>query len=138
MRGGPEIDELVEDVSDIGLRLDVVELARLNQRSDAGPVFGPLVMASKERILAIEHDRPDTALDNVRVELDAAIVQEADETLPMVQAIAKILGEPGLAGDARQLLLEPRPERHDERLALLLARAATLVGALPRIVFSIA
>ena len=50
----PEIDELVEDVSDIGLRFDVVELARLNQRSDAGPVFSPLVMPSKQRILAIE------------------------------------------------------------------------------------
>ena len=58
MRGGPEIDELVEDVSDIGLRFDVVELARLNQRSDAGPVLSPLVMPSKQRILAIEHDRP--------------------------------------------------------------------------------
>ena len=28
-RCGPEIDELVEDVGDVGLRLDVVELARL-------------------------------------------------------------------------------------------------------------
>ena len=77
MRGVPEIDELVEDVSDIGLRFDVVELARLNQRSDAGPVFSPLVMPSKQRILAIEHGGPDTALDNVRVKFDAAIVQEA-------------------------------------------------------------
>ena len=55
--------------------------------------------------------------------------READETLPVIQAVAKLLGEPGLAGNARQLLLEPRPERHDERLALLLAHAATLVGA---------
>ena len=47
----------------------------------------------------------------------------------MVQAIAQVLGDSRLAGDARQLMLEPRPERHDERLALLLARAATLVGA---------
>ena len=47
----------------------------------------------------------------------------------MIQAVAKILGEPGLAGNTRQLMLEPRSERHDERLALLLAREATLVGA---------
>jgi hypothetical protein len=57
-RCGPEIDELVEDVGDVGLRLDVVELARLDQRRDAGPVFGPLVMTSEERVLAIENDRP--------------------------------------------------------------------------------
>jgi hypothetical protein len=54
-RCGPEIDELVEDVGDVGLRLDVVELARLDQRRDAGPVFGPLVMTSEERVLAIEN-----------------------------------------------------------------------------------
>jgi hypothetical protein len=47
----------------------------------------------------------------------------------MVQAIAQILGEAGLARDARQLMFEPRSERHDERLALLLARATTLLGA---------
>lgn len=97
MRGGPEIDELVEDVSDVGLRVDVVELARLNQRSDTGPVFSPLVMPGEQRILAIEHERPDTALDNVRVKFDAAIVQEADETLPMIQAVAEFLGDPDLA-----------------------------------------
>jgi hypothetical protein len=50
-RCGPEIDELVEDVGVVGLRLDVVELARLDQRRDAGPVFGPLVMTSEERAL---------------------------------------------------------------------------------------
>src|SRR6202161_2397598 len=64
-RCGPEVDELVEDVGDVGLRLDVVELAGLDQRRDAGPVFGPLVMTSEERVLAIENDRADAALDNV-------------------------------------------------------------------------
>ena len=43
-RCGPEIDELVEDVGDVGLRLDVVELARFDERGDAGPVFRSLVM----------------------------------------------------------------------------------------------
>ena len=56
-RGGPEIDELVEDVGDIGLRFDIVELASFDQRSDAGPVFGSLVMAGEERVFAIEHNR---------------------------------------------------------------------------------
>ena len=34
----------------------IVELASFNQRSDAGPVFGSLVMAGEERIFAIEHN----------------------------------------------------------------------------------
>jgi hypothetical protein len=44
-RSGPEIDELVEDVGDIGLRINLVEFARFDQRSDARPVFGPFVRA---------------------------------------------------------------------------------------------
>jgi hypothetical protein len=56
-RGGPEIDEPVEAVGDTGLRFDIVELASFNQRSDAGPVFGSLVMAGEERVFAIEHHR---------------------------------------------------------------------------------
>ena len=97
-RGGPEIDELVEDVGDVGLRLDVVELARLDQRRDAGPVFGPLVMTSEERVLAIENDRADAALDNVGIEFDASVVEEADKPFPMVQAVAEFLGEARFAG----------------------------------------
>src|SRR5258708_5657368 len=104
-RCGPEIDELVEDVGDVGLRLAVVEVAGLDQRRDAGPGFGPLVMTSEERVLAIENDRADAALDAVGVEFDASVVEEADEPFPMVQTIAQVLGEVGLARDARQLLL---------------------------------
>src|ERR1700744_1563504 len=86
-------------------------------------------MASEECVFAVENDRADPGLDDVWVELKAAIVEEADETLPMIYAVTKFLGEPGLAGDARQLMLEPGPECHDERFAFLLAHAATLVGA---------
>ena len=107
-RGGPEIDEPVEAVGDTGLRFDIVELASFNQRSDAGPVFGSLVMAGEERVFAIEHDRPDSAFDDVGVELDAAVIEEVDEPFPMVQAIAQILGEAGLAGSARPDLPETR------------------------------
>jgi hypothetical protein len=35
LRCGPEIDEPVEDVGDVGLRLDVVELARSSQGLNA-------------------------------------------------------------------------------------------------------
>ncbi len=86
-------------------------------------------MTCEERIFAIEHDWPDSAFDDVGVELDATVVEELNEPVPVVQAIAQILGEAGLAGDARQLMLKPWPERHDERLALLLARVTTLLGA---------
>ena len=66
-------------------------------------------MTSEERVLAIENDRADGALDDVGVEFDASVVEEADEPFPMVQTITKFVGDPGLARDARQLMLEPGP-----------------------------
>ena len=56
--GGPEVDELGEHVGEIGLRVDVVELAALDQRGDASPVRGSLVVPGEECILAIEYNRP--------------------------------------------------------------------------------
>jgi transposase-like protein len=43
--GRPEIDQLGEDIGQIGLRLDAAELAGLDQRSDAGPVLRALIRA---------------------------------------------------------------------------------------------
>src|SRR5271166_1861353 len=128
--GGPEVDELGEHIGEIGLRVDVVELAALDQRGDASPVRGSLVMAGEERILAIEYDRPDSAFDDVGVELDAAVVEETRETIPVVQAVTDILGDWRLTGDTSELSLEPGLERRDQRLAPFLAHTAPLLGAL--------
>src|SRR5574337_817912 len=119
---GPEVDELHEHVGEIGLRFDVVELAGLDQRGDASPVRGPLVVAGEEGVLAIEHDRPDSAFDDVGVELDAAVIKKTREPVPIVQAVTDVLGDRRLAGHAGELPLEEGPERRDQRLALLLAR----------------
>jgi transposase-like protein len=43
--GRPEIDQLGEDVGQIGLRFDAAELAGLDQRSDAGPILRALIRA---------------------------------------------------------------------------------------------
>jgi hypothetical protein len=66
-RGRPEVDEPGEDVSEVGLRIDAVHFAGLDQRSDAGPVLGAFIVAGEERVL----------FDGVGVELDAAVVEEA-------------------------------------------------------------
>src|SRR3984885_295738 len=106
---GQRLTNLSRTSAIVGLRLDVVELARLDQQRDAGPVFGPSSMTSEERVLAIENDRADGALDNVGVEFDASVVEEADEPFPRVQTITKFVGDPRLARDGRQLMLEPGP-----------------------------
>jgi len=106
-RGWPEIDQLGEDVGQIGLRLDAAELAGLDQRSDAGPVLRALIMPREQCILAIEDKRTDASLDDVGVKLDAAVVEEPREPVPVVQGVADMLGDRRLARDAGELLLEP-------------------------------
>jgi transposase-like protein len=127
--GWPEIDQLGEDVGQIGLRLDVAELTSLNERSDAGPIFRALIMPGKQRILAIENKRTDASLDDVGVKLDAAVVEELREPVPVVQGVADMLGDRRLARDAGELLLEPGLELQYERLAARLSHRAPLVGA---------
>jgi len=75
-RGGPKVDELAEHVGEVGLRIDAVQFAGLDQRGDAGPILRPLIVAGEECILAIEHDRTDAAFDDVGIELDAAIIEK--------------------------------------------------------------
>jgi len=87
-RGGPEVDEPGEHVGEIGLRIGAVQFASLDERSDAGPVLRSLIMTGEERVLAIEHNRTDAAFDDVSIELDATVVEEKSQPLPMVQGIA--------------------------------------------------
>src|SRR5580698_9575795 len=86
-------------------------------------------MARKERVLAIEYDRPDPAFDDIGVEFDAAVVEETGEPVPVVQAVTDLFGDRRLGGNAGKLLLEPTLEYDDQRLAFVLEHAAAMVGA---------
>ncbi len=50
---------------EIGVWLDVVELASLDQGGDARPCATTLIMAREQSVLAIEGNRADRALNNV-------------------------------------------------------------------------
>ena len=105
------------------------EHALPDQRGD-GVLDEPRVSRVAETFrFSIENDRPDSAFDDVGVELDAAVVEETDKPVPMVEAVAEVLGDRRLGGDASKLPLEPDLERFDQRLALLPAHAAPLLGA---------
>src|SRR5215472_18956172 len=127
-RSRPEIDQPGENIGQISLRVDATEFAGLDERGDAGPILRTLIMPGEERILAIENNRADASFDDVGVELDAAVVEEPREAVPMVQGVADVLGDGGLGRDASELLLEPGLECRHERLAALLAHRAALIG----------
>jgi hypothetical protein len=52
------VDEAAGDVGEIGLGVDRVELAGLDQRGDHAPLDAALVGAGEQRVLAVEGDRP--------------------------------------------------------------------------------
>ena len=56
-------------------------------------------MTGEQRVLAIEHDGTNAALDDVGVELDAAVVEDAGEPVPMIQAVTDGICDQGPPGD---------------------------------------
>ena len=66
-----------------------------------------MIVAGEQRVFPIEHNRTDTSFHNVGVEFDAAVFEEANEPVPMVQAVADDVGNDGLRRDARELKFEP-------------------------------
>ena len=100
---------------EVGEGLDAVDLAGLDQRSDATPSDAAFVMACEERILAIEGNRTDQIFDPIGVDLDATVRQEGLQPVPMIVDIGKLLAEPGLDGDPAALSLQPLSEGSDQR-----------------------
>ena len=91
-------------------------------------MLGAAVGAGEERILAIERDRPDGALDDVGVDFDPAVIEEAGEARPSRESVADSLGELALLADEGELRLQPRFERIDDRAASRLSDITTLLG----------
>jgi len=87
------VDDLCDDVDEVGVRLDADELADFDQRGDDGPMFAAAVRAGEECVFAAQRDRPDRAFDDVGVDLGAAIVEEPDQALPTRERIADRFGE---------------------------------------------
>jgi hypothetical protein len=76
------VDDLCDDVGEVGVRFDAHEFAGLDQRGDDGPMLAAAVGAREERVFAVQRDRPDCAFDDVGVDLDTAVVEEAGQALP--------------------------------------------------------
>jgi hypothetical protein len=79
---GISVDHAREHVVQIGVGLDVIQLACLNQRAQHCPSVATTVAAGQQVALAAEWDGPDCALNRVGLELDATIMQEARQTFP--------------------------------------------------------
>ena len=83
---------------EIGEGLDGVDFAGLDQRGDAAPRDAAFIMAGEERVFAIEGYRADQVFDPVGVDLDAAVVQEGLQPVPVVMDVGQLFAQPGFRG----------------------------------------
>src|SRR4051795_1997947 len=89
---GPVVDEFGQHVGQVSLRIDAMQFAGLDQRGEHRPVFCPFIRTSEECVFSVESDRAHAALDGIGVDLDAAVVEKAQQPVPLIEAVANSLG----------------------------------------------
>jgi hypothetical protein len=92
-----------DHISEIGVGIDAVEFAGLDQLSNDRPMFAAAVGAGEQRILSVQRDGPNAARNYVGIDLDAAVVEDSSKPIPARQRIADRLGELGLLADQGEL-----------------------------------
>jgi hypothetical protein len=97
------VDDFADQISEIGVRIDAVEFAGLDQRSNDRPMFAAAVGAGEQRILSVLRDGPNAAFHYVGIDLDAAVVEDSSRPIPARERIADRLGELGLRADQGEL-----------------------------------
>src|SRR3954471_25042569 len=86
-------DHPLEHIGQIGLRVEVVQLRRVDQARQDRPGPGPALTAGEECILPTKCNRPHGPFNRVRVHLDPAILQEQGETGPVTEHILDRLNQ---------------------------------------------
>ncbi len=125
------IVDAIEDVGEVGLRVEAVHLGRLGDGHGARG-FATSVGACKEPVLPPDANGLQGTLGRIVVDGHAAVLKEQAERRPAAEAVAEGTGEIALAGDARELLLGPGAEGLDLGLALLATDRPADIGGLPR------
>src|SRR5215475_12922915 len=121
----PQIDELGERVGHPRQRIDTIQLTGLDQRRRNCPVFGTEIVPGEEGVFPGQYERTDRTLDRIGIELDATIIKEADEPIPMVEAITDDIGKRRTLGYFCKVPLQPWLQRLDNRLRPRLALGTT-------------
>src|SRR5580700_2415616 len=118
---GPSRHDAFKYISQPGQRFDTIQFCRLHERRDDRPVPSAVVVSGEKRVLPGYRYRSDGALNGVGIELDAAIFEEHDQSVPVVQRVTDRLGQGGSTRDAAELFGEPDMHGLNERPALFMA-----------------
>ena len=124
------IVDAVEDVSEIGLRVETVQLGGFNDGHGTCEGFRTGIGPCKEPIFPSDSNRAQGALGGIVVDGHTTVGQKQAEGLLPAQAIAERLGQIAFAGNAQELLFGPGKEGLDLWLAQLLTRRMADVSGL--------
>jgi hypothetical protein len=91
-------------------------------------VLAAAVRSGEERILAVDGDRPDSAFDDIGIDLDPAVIDEENEAIPAAKAITDRLCDRALPGGRGELGHQPGLEGVDEGLRSLLSNDPARLG----------
>ena len=97
-----------QDVGEIDLRVDVVPLARGDERVENREAPPSAVVAEEERIFSQERDDPQRRLRCVVVDRDERVMEERDEARSLVFHVAERFAHRALGLEERRVLLPPR------------------------------
>ena len=112
------------------LRVDVIELACLDERVDGGGASGSGVRSGEGPVAAPDGHTAQCAFGGVVAEAYAPVVEEARERRPLIECVVDRLDEIMFGREARALLSQPCLQRDDQWLRAFLARGFALVGRL--------
>jgi hypothetical protein len=87
------------------------------------------VRTREQGVLSIERDRANASLDDIGIDLDAAVVNEAGQAFSTRERIADRLGALGLLADQGKLRARPWLDIVDDRTTFFLAEDAPLFDA---------
>src|SRR3954471_3168191 len=109
-----------QNVTQPSLRIKAIQFCGLDQRQDGRSPFSACIRPCKEPVLPSESNRADGTLGGIVVDLDRTVIEIAAQGGPARQSIADGLRSGALSRQARELPLQPLPQRLDLRPRLLL------------------
>src|SRR5215813_7949462 len=114
-RARPALGHTIDDVGEIGLRIEAVETSRFNDCVYVCRAQAPLVASQEEKILPRYGDGPHPPLGDIIIDGETAIAGIARKSIPTAEAVLECLAERALQRQPLAFALEPSLERGQER-----------------------
>ncbi len=117
-----------EDVGEPGLRVDVIELGRHDQRGHEGGAISTTIRAGEEPRFPAVCEASERAFGGIVRQANPAIIQERHEAIPSLEHVIYRLGDGRTARQFCPPGLEPMMQFFGEWLAIFAAALQALGG----------